>query len=68
MTNLFGSLDIDVWGLFGIWCLEFDISEYLHTRGMVSLKITSLLGIVPFSFLRGLFNRPFRRIVNIKTP
>jgi hypothetical protein len=40
MTNLFGSLDIDIWDFIGIClpavflagCLEFEISEYLITR------------------------------------
>jgi hypothetical protein len=40
MTNLFGSLDIDIWDFVGIYlpavflagCLEFEISEYLNTR------------------------------------
>ena len=36
MTNLFGSLDSDIWDFIGIWCLEFDISEYLNTRDAVS--------------------------------
>jgi len=36
MTNLFGSLDIDIWDFVGIWCFEFDISEYLNTRYGVS--------------------------------
>ena len=29
MTNLFGSLVIEIWDFIGIWCLEFEISEYL---------------------------------------
>ena len=28
MSNLFGSLDIEIWDFIGIWCLKFDISEY----------------------------------------
>jgi hypothetical protein len=36
MTNLFGSLDIEIWGFLGSWCLEVDISEYLNTRDSVS--------------------------------
>jgi hypothetical protein len=32
MSNLFGSLDIEVLDFIGIWCLEFDISEYLNTH------------------------------------
>ena len=37
MTNLSGSLDIDIWDLIGIWCLEFDISEHFKTRDSVSI-------------------------------
>ena len=29
MSNLVGSLDIEIWDFIGIWCLEFEISEYL---------------------------------------
>ena len=32
MTNLFGSLDIEIWDFLGIWCLEFEIFEFLNTR------------------------------------
>jgi hypothetical protein len=35
MTNLFGSLDIEIWDFIGIWCLEFDISEYLNNRDSI---------------------------------
>jgi hypothetical protein len=35
MTNLFGSLDIEIWDFIGIWCLEFDISEHLNTRDSI---------------------------------
>ena len=31
MTDLFGSLDIEIWNFIEIWCLEFDISKYLNT-------------------------------------
>ena len=46
IPNLFGSLNIDIWDLpfdsaqggelvepFGIWCLEFEISQYFNTPG-----------------------------------
>ena len=36
MTNRLGSLDIDIWDFIGIWCLEFEISEYLNTRDSVT--------------------------------
>jgi len=42
MTNLFGSLDIDIWDFIGIWCLGFDISEYLNTRDSVSKDYLSI--------------------------
>ena len=42
MTNLFGSLDIEIWDFLGIWCLEFDISEYLNTRDSVSIDYRSI--------------------------
>ena len=32
MTNLFRSLDIDIWDIIGIWCLEFDIFKYINIR------------------------------------
>ena len=32
MSNLFGSLAIDIWDFIGIWRLEFEISEFLNTR------------------------------------
>jgi len=35
MTNLFESLDIEIWDFIGIWSLEFDISEYLNTRDSI---------------------------------
>jgi len=31
MTNLLGSLDIEVLYLIEIWCLRFEISEVLNT-------------------------------------
>jgi hypothetical protein len=45
VTNLFGSLDIVFWELFGIClpavllagCLEFEISEFLNTRESISM-------------------------------
>ena len=36
MTNLFGSLDIEILDFIGIWCLEFEISEVLNTRDIIS--------------------------------
>jgi hypothetical protein len=42
MTNLFGSLDIDIWDFIGIWCLEFDISEFLNTRESISKNDLSI--------------------------
>jgi hypothetical protein len=35
MTNLFGFLDIGVWDLLGIWCLDIEISEVLNTRNII---------------------------------
>ena len=35
MSNLFGSLDIEIWDFIEICCLDFEISEYLHTRESV---------------------------------
>ena len=32
MTNLFGSLDVEIWDLLGIWCVEFEISDYLSSQ------------------------------------
>ena len=49
MTNLFGSLDIEIWDLFGIWRLEFDISEYIDARDG-SLKFAFLMGINTVEF------------------
>ena len=34
--ELFGSLEIEIWDLLGIWCLEFDISEHPNTRDSIS--------------------------------
>ena len=31
IPNLFEPLDIEIWDFIGIWCLEFEISEYLNT-------------------------------------
>jgi len=42
MTNLFGSLDIDILDFIGIWCLGFDISEYLNTRDSDSKDYLSI--------------------------
>ena len=50
MTNLFGSLDIDIWDFVGIYlpavflagCLEFEISEVLNTRGRFSKDYLSI--------------------------
>jgi hypothetical protein len=36
MTNLFGSLDIEIWDFLEICCLEIEISEVLNTRDIVS--------------------------------
>ena len=36
MSNLFGSLDIGIWDFIGIWCLEFEISEFLNTWESIS--------------------------------
>jgi hypothetical protein len=36
MSNLFGSLDIEIWDFIEIWCLEFEISEYLNTQDSIS--------------------------------
>jgi hypothetical protein len=49
-VKLFGSLDIEIWDLFGIWCLEFDISGYLDPW-IGSLKFAFRLGIAPLSFM-----------------
>ncbi len=35
MSKLFGSLDIEIWDSIGIWCLEFEIFEYLNTRDSI---------------------------------
>ena len=35
MTNLFGSLDIEIWDFIEIWCLGFEISEVLNTRDII---------------------------------
>ena len=42
MTNLFGSLDIEIWNLFVFWCLGFEISEVLNTRDIVSMDSPSI--------------------------
>jgi hypothetical protein len=42
MTNLFGSLDIEIWDLFGIWCFEFDISAYPDARDGIFKKCLSI--------------------------
>jgi hypothetical protein len=31
IQNLFGSLNIIIWDFLGIWCLEFEISQYFNT-------------------------------------
>jgi hypothetical protein len=42
MTNLFGSLDIEIWDFIGIWDLGFDISEYFNTRDSISKDYFSI--------------------------
>ena len=42
MSNLFGSLDIEIWDLIVIWCLEFDISEVLNSRDSISKDYLSI--------------------------
>ena len=42
MPNLFGSLDINILDLLGIWCLEFDISEHFNTRDSISKDYLSV--------------------------
>ena len=41
-TNLFGSLDIEIWNFIEIWCFEFEISGYLNTRYIISKKYLSI--------------------------
>jgi hypothetical protein len=46
---MFGSLDIEIWGFLGIWCLEFEISEYLNTPDSISKDYPSIgYGAVKF--------------------
>jgi hypothetical protein len=33
MSNLFGSLDIEIWNLFVFWCLYFGICHYVRRAG-----------------------------------
>ena len=42
MSNLFGFLDIEIWDFIEIWCLKFEISEYLNTRGSISKENLSI--------------------------
>jgi hypothetical protein len=42
MTNLFGSLDIDIWVFIEIWCLVFEISEVLNTRDIIPKDYPSI--------------------------
>ena len=42
MSNLFESLDIEIWDLIVIWCLEFDISEVLNSRDSISKDYLSI--------------------------
>jgi hypothetical protein len=42
MTNLFGSLDIVIWGFLEIWCLGFEISEVLNIRDIISKDYPSI--------------------------
>ncbi|MEN8690817.1 MAG: hypothetical protein AB1Z20_12000, partial [Desulfobacterales bacterium] len=42
LHNLFGSLDIEIWDFTGIWCLEFEISDYLNTRDSISKDYLSI--------------------------
>ena len=40
--NLFGSLDIEIWDLFVIWCLEFGIYQFDIPRSFFSGKANEL--------------------------
>ena len=42
MTNLFGSLDIEILDFLDIWCLGFEISEYLNTWDIIPKDYTSI--------------------------
>jgi hypothetical protein len=42
ISNLLGSLDIEIWDLIGIWCLGFEISEYLNIRGSMAHNYISI--------------------------
>ena len=50
MSNLFGSLDIEILDFIGIWCLAFDISKYPNT-GYDTLTVNreSRLGGIPLN-------------------
>ena len=49
MTNLFGSLVIELLDFIGIWCLKFDISEHFNTRDSISIDYLSIgYGTVKF--------------------
>ena len=52
MSNLIGSLDFEIWDFIGIWCLIFDISEYLNTRESIFKDYLSIRGIVPLNFIQ----------------
>ena len=38
-SSMFWSLNIDVWDFIGIWCLKFEISQYLKTQGRLLSKL-----------------------------
>ena len=42
MTNLFGSLDIEILDFLDIWCLGFEISKVLNTRDIISKDFPSI--------------------------
>ena len=42
-------MDIEFWDFLGIWCLEFDISEYLNTRDSIS-KDCLFIGDITVTF------------------
>jgi hypothetical protein len=50
MSNLFGSLDIEILDFIGLWCLAFDISKYPNTGyGTSTGNRESRLGGIPLN-------------------
>ena len=53
MTNLFRSLDNEIWDIIGIWFLEFDFFKYINIRDSISKDYISI-GYSTVNFIQAL--------------